>query len=289
MCMTSTSPIPENQSRPAFGGGGGDQRPRIVTPRRSYQGSPWTPALDAELLRLAALPQPDCSNEAISARLGFTPGQVAGRFWTLGQAGKHAIIRPRAARPKAAPGCPAPLPWPNEAVAWLREQWCILPVAQIARKLGKLQEAVHQKAKCLNLGPGFGARGPRVRKAKADPRPAHPPIAAPAPIAAPVPPPRPAAPPRVFVPPQSRHVRADDIVPPIPRVDRPPVPKYGRVTACCWPIGEPGTREFRFCEAASQPGRPYCETHVARAYVQPRMSAVTVSPDGTGREAAATP
>ena len=42
----------------------------------------------------------------------------------------------------------------------------------------------------------------------------------------------------------------------------------GRVIPCCWPIGEPATREFRFCGAESVPGKPYCEEHARRAYVK---------------------
>ena len=50
-----------------------------------------------------------------------------------------------------------------------------------------------------------------------------------------------------------------------------PTPKLGgRVTPCCWPIGEPGTRSFRFCDEASVGGKPYCEEHAARAYVKAR-------------------
>jgi len=44
----------------------------------------------------------------------------------------------------------------------------------------------------------------------------------------------------------------------------------GRVTPCCWPIGEPGTRSFRFCDDASLGGKPYCEQHAALAYVRVR-------------------
>jgi GcrA cell cycle regulator len=40
--------------------------------------------------------------------------------------------------------------------------------------------------------------------------------------------------------------------------------------SCCWPIGEPGTREFRFCAAEADPGRPYCAEHSAIAYVRAR-------------------
>lgn len=40
-------------------------------------------------------------------------------------------------------------------------------------------------------------------------------------------------------------------------------------TPCCWPIGEPGTNSFRFCEALNETGKPYCPDHCAIAYVQP--------------------
>lgn len=40
---------------------------------------------------------------------------------------------------------------------------------------------------------------------------------------------------------------------------------------CCqWPIGEPGTESFRFCDAEAVPRRPYCEEHTALAYVRPK-------------------
>ena len=45
---------------------------------------------------------------------------------------------------------------------------------------------------------------------------------------------------------------------------------YGRIVTCCWPLGEPGTREFRFCDVPSGAGRPYCEDHVKVAYVKVR-------------------
>lgn len=46
----------------------------------------------------------------------------------------------------------------------------------------------------------------------------------------------------------------------------PPAPKYGRVIACLWPIGHPGTVGFKFCDNPSESGRVYCATHVAAAY-----------------------
>ena len=42
----------------------------------------------------------------------------------------------------------------------------------------------------------------------------------------------------------------------------------GRLMPCCWPIGEPGTRSFKFCDDESLPGKPYCSSHAALAYVR---------------------
>jgi GcrA cell cycle regulator len=50
---------------------------------------------------------------------------------------------------------------------------------------------------------------------------------------------------------------------------RPTAPVYQRPPACCcWPIGEPGKREFRYCDAPSPPGKPYCPEHSKLAYVR---------------------
>jgi GcrA cell cycle regulator len=57
---------------------------------------------------------------------------------------------------------------------------------------------------------------------------------------------------------------------PAPRVVAPAPRPYGRVVTCCWPIGEPGTRSFRFCDDASEPGKPYCSDHAKLAYVKVR-------------------
>ena len=60
------------------------------------------------------------------------------------------------------------------------------------------------------------------------------------------------------------------VVPPPVRVVPPPPRPYGRIVTCCWPLGEPGTRSFRFCDDASEPGKPYCSEHVKLAYVKVR-------------------
>lgn len=43
-----------------------------------------------------------------------------------------------------------------------------------------------------------------------------------------------------------------------------------RGPSCCWPFGDPGTPEFRFCGAKPVPGKPYCAEHCAVAYVKLR-------------------
>ena len=50
----------------------------------------------------------------------------------------------------------------------------------------------------------------------------------------------------------------------------PPRPAYvGRHESCQWPFGTPG-KDLRFCGEAAELGRPYCPTHVDRAYVRVR-------------------
>ncbi len=39
---------------------------------------------------------------------------------------------------------------------------------------------------------------------------------------------------------------------------------------CCWPIGEPGTRDFRFCDEVTVNGKVYCDDHMEIAYVRVR-------------------
>lgn len=42
------------------------------------------------------------------------------------------------------------------------------------------------------------------------------------------------------------------------------------VRECCWPIGEPRTKAFRFCGGAAVLGKPYCEGCARRAYTKVR-------------------
>jgi GcrA cell cycle regulator len=54
-----------------------------------------------------------------------------------------------------------------------------------------------------------------------------------------------------------------------PRVQMAPRP-FARTVACCWPIGEPGTKSFRFCDGDALFGKPYCQEHAQLAYVKVR-------------------
>jgi GcrA cell cycle regulator len=143
--------------------------------------------------------------------------------------------------------------------------------AEIGRRLGVSKNAVIGKAHRLdwparpspikNRWPDSTTRPPpqpgqpRVPPVTLAPLPS---LSAPAtrePIVIPEPPPRPPPPKPVFV------------APPKPAA----LPKpYGRVTTCCWPIGEPGTLTFRFCNAESVPGKSYCAEHAQLAYVRVR-------------------
>jgi GcrA cell cycle regulator len=47
------------------------------------------------------------------------------------------------------------------------------------------------------------------------------------------------------------------------------LPKLGKVAECRWPEGDPKEPGFHFCEAKTEPGRPYCLEHCMRAYFKP--------------------
>ena len=178
--------------------------------------------------------------------------------------------------------------WADDTIIRLRELWSEgYSTAEIGRRLGVSKNAVVGKAHRLELTPrpspirregdSLPSRRSILRRegptlpplpcttALTPPLPALPslPVAAPAPapVAPPVsvaPAPQPAPPPRpIPAPPRLQ------AVPPPPR-------SYGRIATCCWPIGEPGTRSFHFCDDPSEPGKPYCEAHAKLAYVKVR-------------------
>ncbi len=165
--------------------------------------------------------------------------------------------------------------WADEVIIRLRELWDEgHSTAEIGRRLGVTKNAVVGKAHRLDLP----ARPSPIRREGERPPPRPGP---PRRLAGPTLPPlsstalggtslgsiSPAAslPPRppVMMAPRSAPARAVAPQPPPPR-------PYGRVITCCWPIGEPGTRSFRFCDAESVPGKPYCDQHAQMAYVKVR-------------------
>ncbi len=157
--------------------------------------------------------------------------------------------------------------WTEENIARLRELWAEgHSTAEIGRRMGISKNAVVGKAHRLDLD---GRPSPIRREGDAEalhlaaPRrmtgPTLPPLAAAAPIAvvAPPPLPRPApAAPRAEMP-------KPHVVVPVPA-------RAPRTHTCCWPLGDPGTRSFRFCDAGATHGKPYCAEHAAVAYVKVR-------------------
>lgn len=54
-------------------------------------------------------------------------------------------------------------------------------------------------------------------------------------------------------------------------IDRPlspPARPISDVKECLWPIGDPSESSFGFCGDETSPGRPYCSSHCAMAYIR---------------------
>jgi GcrA cell cycle regulator len=182
--------------------------------------------------------------------------------------------------------------WNEDVIGRLRDLWAEgHSTAEIGRRLGVSKNAIVGKAHRLDLP----ARPSPIRREGSSPAPERravprrvdgptlPPLAStevsapaeavvvePAKIAAPVKEPvielapAPIAPPLKIAPaPRPVQVAPSRLQPVAAR-------PYGRVVTCCWPIGEPGTKTFRFCDDRSEPGKPYCEDHAKLAYVKVR-------------------
>ncbi len=154
--------------------------------------------------------------------------------------------------------------WNDDTIERLRALWAEgHSTAEIGRRMGVSKNAVVGKAHRLNLSSRpspirrDGEKSPRrrqPRRAQGSTLPALAAAMAPMPVAEP-----PRMPDRV---PAER---------PQPNLRAVPAPRPGaRVTPCCWPIGEPGTRSFHFCDVNAIAGKPYCDTHSALAYVKVR-------------------
>jgi GcrA cell cycle regulator len=139
--------------------------------------------------------------------------------------------------------------WSAEAIERLRALWAEgHSTAEIGRRMGISKNAVVGKAHRLNLP---ARPSPIRRDATAEARP----VAAPRPVKP--------APVRATLP--ATPVSVAQAVPAVVR----PFPRAS-LRSCCWPIGEPGTPEFRFCTSEALVGKPYCPAHAAVAYVKAR-------------------
>ena len=166
--------------------------------------------------------------------------------------------------------------WNEEAIGKLRALWAEgHSTAEIGRRLGVSKNAVVGKAHRLDLparpspirrdGSGI-PRQPVPRRVAG---PTLPPLtstalpvmeaARPAILARP----RPLAP-RSPVP--QPPAAQSPVAPRVQAVSRPST----RTVSCCWPIGDPGTPSFRFCDAQAITGKPYCGEHAQLAYVKVR-------------------
>ncbi len=156
--------------------------------------------------------------------------------------------------------------WTAKSIDLLRALWAEgHSTAEIGRRMGVTKNAIVGKAHRLDLP----ARPSPIRKTDAVDASAPPRRK---PLVREAPPPSQQAAPRpqpTEVPPSPQLSPAPMPAPVAPAAAVRPFPRAS-LRSCCWPIGEPGTREFRFCGAEADPGKPYCAEHAAVAYVRAR-------------------
>ena len=146
--------------------------------------------------------------------------------------------------------------WDESNEQWLRDLWYEvpqIPTKEIGRRMGFSKNSIVGKARRLGL---TGRESP-IRHG-GQPAPAQPRAG------------------RQTLPP----LRSDDaqpaprlkvVAPPPPP---PPPPKMPRARECCWPLGEPGSKGFRFCDSPDVVGgTPYCADHCKLAYTKSPASA----------------
>jgi GcrA cell cycle regulator len=154
--------------------------------------------------------------------------------------------------------------WTAQAIEQLRALWAEgHSTAEIGRRMGVTKNAIVGKAHRLNLParPSPIRREPGAVRAPQQPRRVQQ-----APVFR-VAAPQPAIARRPEQAPTPRPVIAAPA--PAPAAVVRAFPRSGN-RSCCWPLGEPGTPEFRFCSAESIMGKPYCAEHAAVAYVRVR-------------------
>ena len=208
----------------------------------------WT---EETIVRLRGLWAEGHSTAEIGRRFGVTKNAIVGKAHRLELPARPSPIRrdgvsgaqPRRPVPRRTAGPTLPplsstSPAPGQpAPLALASAFAIAGAASLASAMPALPEIVRSEMSQPESGlPEFH----RLEPARADPRPAE--------IARPAPPVMASQPPRIQAEP------------------RP----YARSLTCCWPIGEPGTKSFHFCDNGATPGKPYCGQHAAVAYVKIR-------------------
>jgi len=163
--------------------------------------------------------------------------------------------------------------WSQEMIARLRGFWTEgYSTAEIGRRMGVSKNAIIGKAHRLALpgrpspirlerSPGQPRRHPAPRRVIG---PTLPPLATASVIGqAPV-----KLPPAVTVPVGAPTTAGEPALAGKPRAISLSRRLGARQIPCCWPIGDPGTPKFRFCDAVALPGKPYCDEHAQVAYVR---------------------
>lgn len=169
--------------------------------------------------------------------------------------------------------------WTAEEDIMLRQMWNAgMPASQIGVRLNRSKNSVIGRTHRLHLQPrgnpikpevygpltlhqwhsrqgkekGASTLPPLASGLKAPPRPVYRIVTA-----------RPSRPSRKFVTgvPLPPTIPAE---PPKPRIWRP----SESARACCWPIGEPRSPEFRYCDDPLEGNRNYCPHHQSIAYVK---------------------
>ena len=157
--------------------------------------------------------------------------------------------------------------WTDEAIAKLRTLWAEgLSTAEIGRRLNISKNAVVGKAHRLNLpgreSPIHRQQGAVTRKVRRIKRLGGKATLAPLPAVA-----LSDSDTGGFVTPEHALAQGAPVSGPGHlSVEAPSVRKM-RARPCCYPIGDPGTKGFRFCDADIARGA-YCEPHAAICYVR---------------------
>jgi GcrA cell cycle regulator len=171
--------------------------------------------------------------------------------------------------------------WDEETIRLLRDLWAQgHSTAEIGRRLGVSKNAIVGKAHRLELD----ARPSPIRRDVVKPAserplpclraagPTLPPLPSANVQASATPAPSNLRPLRTSTALSPRPVSPAPVAPLPPRQVMPSAQIQSRRPApsCCWPIGEPGTKSFRFCDDLSIHGKPYCDQHAKLAYVRVR-------------------